>query len=203
MNQAKIRLSSTEIELIKNADWILTKNAIIEKIVQFFSSLQEEQKNELQLYRNKLPSRFYTASPKVSKGENYSGLPYVVLDYPRFFDESGFGAIRTMFWWGNFFSITLHMAGGNKKAFEEKLINAYALLWQEKFYYSISENEWIHHFSPENYISFSEMKEAEYRKRIKESQFVKIATKINLDRWETAEDFLLRRFKTLLEILAG
>jgi len=110
MNQAKIRLSSTEIELIKNADWILTKNAIIEKIVQFFSSLQEEQKNELQLYKNKLPSRFFTASPKVSKGENYSGLPYVVLDYPRFFDESGFGAIRTMFWWGNFFSITLHMA---------------------------------------------------------------------------------------------
>ena len=203
MNQAKIRLSSTEIELIKNADWILTKNAIIEKIVQFFSSLQEEQKNELQLYKNKLPSRFFTASPKVSKGENYSGLPYVVLDYPRFFDESGFGAIRTMFWWGNFFSITLHMASGHKKAFEEKLINACPLLRQKKFYCCISENEWIHHFSPENYISVSEMTEAEYRKRIIESQFVKIGTKINLDRWETAEDFLLSRFKTLLEILAG
>lgn len=203
MNQAKIRLSSTEIELIKNADWILTKNAIIEKIVQFFSSLQEEQKNELQLYKNKLPSRFFTASPKVSKGENYSGLPYVVLDYPRFFDESGFGAIRTMFWWGNFFSITLHMAGGHKKAFEEKLINDYPLLWQEKFYCCISENEWIHHFSPENYISVSEMTEAEYRKRIKESEFVKIATKISLDRWETAEDFLLSHFKALLGILAS
>jgi len=77
------------------------------------------------------------------------------------------------------------------------------LLRQKKFYSCISENEWIHHFSPENYISVSEMTEAEYRKRIKESEFVKIATKISLDRWETAEDFLLSRFKTLVEILAG
>lgn len=203
MNQAKIRLSSTEIELIKNADWILTKNAIIEKIVQFFSSLQEEQRNVLQLYENKLPSRFFTASPKISKGENYSGLPYVVLDYPRFFDESGFGAIRTMFWWGNFFSITLHISEGNKKVFEKKLINAYPLIQQEKFYCCISENEWIHHFFPENYISVSEMTEEAYRKRIEEASFVKIATKISLERWETAEDFLLNHYKSLLEILAG
>ncbi len=203
MNQAKIRLSSTEIELVKNADWILTKNAIIEKIVQFFSSLQEEQKNVLQLYKKRLPSGFFTTSPKVSKGENYSGLPYVVLDYPRFFDESGFGAIRTMFWWGNFFSITLHMAGINKKASEEKLCNAYTLLWQKNFHCCISKNEWIHHFSPENYISVSKMTEDEYRKRMKEAPFVKIATKISLDRWDTAETFLLRHFTTLLDILAG
>lgn len=203
MNQAKIRLSSTEIELIKNADWILTKNAIIEKIIQFFSSLQEEQKNVLLLYKYKLPSGFFTSSPKISKGENYAGLPYVVLDYPRFFDKSGFGAIRTMFWWGNFFSITLHIAGGNKKAFEEKLCSAYPLLWQENFHCCINENEWVHHFSSENYISVSKMTEDEYRKRMKETPFVKMATKINLDKWESAEDFLLRGFKTLLEILAG
>ena len=90
MNQAKIRLSATEIELIKNADWILTKNAVIEKIVLFFSSLQQEQESVLQLYKDKLPSKFFVSSPKISKGENYLGLPYVVLDYPRFFDESGF-----------------------------------------------------------------------------------------------------------------
>lgn len=202
MNQAKIRLSSTETELIKNADWILTKNAVMEKIVQFFASLQQEQRNVLMLYKNKLPSRFFTASPKISKGENYSGLPYVVLDYPRFFNESGFGAIRTMFWWGNFFSITLHVSGVNKRAFEEKLINAYPLIQQEKFYCCISENEWLHHFSAENYISVLEMTQDEYRKRMKETSFVKIATKISLDKWETAEESLINCFKTFLKILA-
>lgn len=203
MNQAKIRLSSTEIELIKNADWILTKNAVIEKIVLFFSSLQQEQESLLRLYKDKLPSKFLTSSPKISKGENYLGLPYVVLDYPRFFDESGFGAIRTMFWWGNFFSITLHLAGGNKKAFEEKLINAYPLLMDNEFYCCINVNEWVHQFSTENYIAVSGMEENEYTKQIKEAAFVKTATKISLDQWENAENFLINRFKTLLDLLAG
>lgn len=203
MNQAKIRLSATEIELIKNADWILTKNAIIEKIVQFFSSLQQQQERELQLYKNNLPLKFFTSSPKISKGENYEGLPYVVLDYPRFFNDSGFGAIRTMFWWGNFFSITLHMSGENKRAFEEQIINAYTQLRKEKFYSCINKNEWEHYFSAENYIALSEMTEDEYRKRIKETPFVKIATKISLDSWETAEDFLFSRYKNLIAILAG
>jgi hypothetical protein len=203
MNQAKIRLSATEIELIKNADWILTKNAIIEKIVQFFSSLQQQQERELQLYKNNLPLKFFTSSPKISKGENYEGLPYVVLDYPRFFNDSGFGAIRTMFWWGNFFSITLHMSGENKRAFEEQIINAYTQLRKEKFYSCINKNEWEHYFSAENYIALSEMTEDEYRKRIKETPFIKIATKISLDSWETAEDFLFSRYKNLIAILAG
>lgn len=203
MNQAKIRLSSTEIELIKNADWILTKNAVIEKIVLFFSSLQQEQESLLRLYKDKLPSKFLTSSPKISKGENYLGLPYVVLDYPRFFDESGFGAIRTMFWWGNFFSITLHLAGGNKKAFEEKLINSYPLLMDNEFYCCINVNEWVHQFSTENYIAVSGMAENEYTKQIKEAAFVKTATKISLDQWENAENFLINRFKTLLDLLAG
>ena len=203
MNQAKIRLSATEIELIKNADWILTKNAVIEKIILFFSSLQQEQESVLQLYKDKLPSKFFVSSPKISKGENYLGLPYVVLDYPRFFDESGFGAIRTMFWWGNFFSITLHLAGGNKKAFEEKIINAYPLLMDNEFYCCINVNEWAHQFSAENYIAVSEMPENEYTKQIKEAPFVKTATKISLDQWESAEDFLISRFKTLLDLLAG
>lgn len=203
MNQAKIRLSATEIELIKNADWILTKNAIIEKIVQFFSSLQQQQERELQLYKNNLPLKFFTSSPKISKGENYEGLPYVVLDYPRFFNDSGFGAIRTMFWWGNFFSITLHMSGENKRAFEEQIINVYTQLRKEKFYSCINKNEWEHYFSAENYIALSEMTEDEYRKRIKETPFVKIATKISLDSWETAEDFLFSRYKNLIAILAG
>jgi hypothetical protein len=203
MNQAKIRLSSTETELIKNADWILTKNTIIEKIVLFFSSLQTEQESILSSYKNKLPSRFFSSSPKISRGENYSGLPYIVLDYPRFFDDSGFGAIRTMFWWGNFFSVTLHISGGNKKTFEQKLINAYPLIQQEEFYCCINENEWIHHFRPENYVPVSEMPKEAYSKQINEALFVKIATKISVDRWETAEDFLLTHYKSLLEILAG
>jgi hypothetical protein len=41
-------------------------------------------------------------------------------------------AIRTMFWWGNFFSVTLHMKGNYREHFQEKLIGNYALVRKRK-----------------------------------------------------------------------
>ena len=54
-------------------------------------------------------------SPKISKGENYRGLPYVMLDYPRLFGREEVLAIRTFFWWGHGFSVTLHLKGGYRE----------------------------------------------------------------------------------------
>ena len=50
--------------------------------------------------------------PKISKGEKYKGLPWVMLDYPRIFGKEDIMAIGTRFWWGHYFSVTLHLKGG-------------------------------------------------------------------------------------------
>ncbi len=34
-----------------------------------------------------------------------------MLDYPRAFGRDSIFACRTFFWWGRFFSLTLHLAG--------------------------------------------------------------------------------------------
>jgi len=60
-------------------------------------------------------------SPKISRGENYLGLPYLVLDYPRLFRPDAVLAIRTFFWWGHFFSSTLQLSGGYKTEFLSRL----------------------------------------------------------------------------------
>ena len=41
-----------------------------------------------------LPAEMLFHSPKISKGENYKGLPYVMLDYPRCFGKTDIFAIR-------------------------------------------------------------------------------------------------------------
>src|SRR5438105_15186190 len=124
MDRAKIRLSSKEMELVTNADWILTKNTIIEKTKILFGELQEVMTSTF----NPVAANDYTrVPPKISKGENYRGLPYLILDYPRLFEKENILAIRTMFWWGNFFSITLHLAGSYKKQHEEKCIQVYSI----------------------------------------------------------------------------
>jgi len=202
MNQAKIRLSSKEMELITNADWILTKNQIIEKIIRFFSALQQEQRKLATSDKNRLKERFINSSPKISKGENYQGLPYVVLDYPRFFDKEGFGAIRTLFWWGNFFSTTLHISGNNKDLFADKVLKAYKLLQEKDFYFCINHTEWQHDFSPENYVAVNQLPFSEYKSMVQKKTFLKLSKVITLDQWEAAEKTMLEDFKTIAIILA-
>ena len=122
MDKAKIRLSQKEAELIINAEFILTKNAILEKVKQLLSGLQEKQQEFMNHHQLFFENDKSMLSPKISKGENYKGLPYLILDYPRIFSASDIFAVRTMFWWGHSFSTTLHLAGNYKKRFEEKQI---------------------------------------------------------------------------------
>src|SRR5215510_10733018 len=116
MDTAKIRLSPDEEALINRTDWILTKNKILEKVKHLLSELQSSQTLTLQGIST-VPHKLIESSPKISKGENYKGLPWLVLDYPRLFNKESFFAIRTLFWWGNFFSTTLHISGNYKDTY--------------------------------------------------------------------------------------
>src|SRR5688572_30593643 len=107
---AKIQLSTLELELVNNTEWILTKNGIIEKVKKLLHDIQMAQHEVLIAAQDQLPAEVLMPSPKISRGENYKGLPYLILDNPRFFDKQDIFAIRTMFWWGHFFSITLHVS---------------------------------------------------------------------------------------------
>jgi hypothetical protein len=107
----KIHLSILETELIQNKEWILTKRKIIEKVYLLFGSTHDSYK-EILKNEQLLPEPHYkNITGKISKGENYHGLPYVILDYPALFSKEDIFAVRTMFWWGNFFSISLHLSG--------------------------------------------------------------------------------------------
>jgi hypothetical protein len=116
MNAAKVQLSSAEMTLVCDPAWILTKNAIMTKVVALLAALSERY---VEVYapltgEGGLPP---TQPPKISKGENYRGLPYVMLDYPRIFGKEDVFAIRTMFWWGHYFSVTLHLKGIYKEIY--------------------------------------------------------------------------------------
>jgi len=198
MDKAKIRLSSKEMELVTNADWILTKNTIIEKAKNLFGELQEMMTEDL---GRVLTHNYTKVPPKISKGENYRGLPYLILDYPRLFEKENIFAIRTMFWWGNFFSITLHMAGSYKKQDEEKCILAYPVFRDNDFFICINKEQWEHHFDPSNYALVKNLSPMEWKKIISENSFIKIANKHPLHHWNDAVNKLAVDFKVLTDVI--
>ena len=109
-------LSPKELELVNNADWILTKNAVIQKVYLLFGELSETYRSALENNPSFTPEDIGARSPKISKGEHYEGLPWVMLDHPRNFTGDDSFGIRSFFWWVNFCSITLQLSG----RFQEK-----------------------------------------------------------------------------------
>src|SRR5687768_4616967 len=151
MNAAKIQLSAEELSLVQNAGWLLTKNTIIEKVFALFGDIAHEVRDTVTARPVLLPSAVLVPSPKISKGENYKGLPWVMCDYPRLFNRQDIFAIRTMFWWGHFFSVTLHLKGMYKEKYQQQLINNLPLLSEASFNVCISGEEWRHEFEEDNY----------------------------------------------------
>jgi hypothetical protein len=196
---AKIRLSAKEQELAANKDFILTKNGIIRKTQLFFGELAEEQ-TKICLT---LPSlqEFISIPPKISKGENYKGFPWLVLDYPRIFLKEDVFTIRTMFWWGHCFSITLHLAGKYKLQFESKITGAYSLLKNENLYCCINKEQWQHHFEKDNYIPVNEFSAKEFSNTIALKPFLKIAASCGLADWDNAGEAMLRHFVQFVQII--
>ena len=200
MDATKIRLSAKEAELITNADWILTKNEILKKVKHLFEALMKEQQMHL-LSCYGLPAEILVPPPKISKGENYRGLPYLVLDHPRYFDKDNTFAIRTLFWWGNFFSVTLHLAGRYKKKYEQAIVSSYKLLKEQDIYCCVQDDPWEHHFERNNYTPLEELNEDSFKKIIVEKDFIKLAKKLSLHDWDNAMQRLTGDFRLLADLL--
>jgi len=201
MDEAKIRLSAKEMELVTNAGWILTKNDIMQKAKWRLEQLQQQMTDHVQQLPQPLTIDISKVSPKISKGENYKGLPYLVLDYPRIFEKENVFAIRTMFWWGNFFSITLHLGGIYKEAFEEKIIAATDIFKSNDFAWCINTDEWEHHFETSNYIPLTTYTANEFKTLVEKNSFIKKARQYPLQQWNDIPENLISDFKLILRIL--
>jgi hypothetical protein len=195
MDAAKIRLSKEEMTLVTDPEWILTKNSIILKVVELLARLSDDWRGLWELRKGYFPPELQTASPRISKGENYKGLPYVVLDFPRAFGREDIFAIRTLFWWGHYFSMTLHLRGRYKQLFLPVIREHVQRLALAGFHIGGSEDEWRHEHDP---VSDEEEMEAILAGR----SFLKLSATCGLDRWEEAPDRLGQMFRELLETLA-
>ncbi|TMI64786.1 MAG: hypothetical protein E6H07_02395 [Bacteroidetes bacterium] len=200
-HRAKIQFSELEQSLMRNAEWILTKNAIMEKMKWLLQDCQDEQAALFSNMHSSLPAEIFITSAKISKGENYDGLPWLMLDYPRHFEKENSFAIRTLFWWGNFFSVTLHLSGKYKEQYAANIISQYDTLNQNDFYLCVNNTEWEHHFEKTNYIPVNKTDIDAFLQIINEKNFIKLSVKIDLYQWENLPEQVVSITKTIMEML--
>jgi hypothetical protein len=201
MQSAKIQLSAEHIKLVTDAGWILTKNEILARIKTAFEALHSWQQHTFESYL--LPVDILKPGGKISRGENYLGLPWIVLDNPRHFIRGNVFAIRTLFWWGRFFSTTLHLSGNWQQKMEQKLVNAFEQLQQDNIKICYSNDEWVHDVTAPSYISLKLMNKESFRKIIEEAPFVKIVAYTGIENIENATEILKQQFDFFMKLIGN
>ncbi len=200
MSPAKVTLSSEERELVTATGWILTKNAIIQKVYQLFGEVSAAY--TLAWEKSSIDDKeiIGTLSPKISRGEQYEGLPWVMLDQPRYYtQEDGFG-IRSFFWWGNGFSITLQLTGKYQLLYAGA-IHRYFTLYPERsenWLMGTGQDQWAHHFREDNYKALELAPEV-----FSSHHFIKLTKRFPLQEWDRMPELLNVSFEEILQMLGN
>ena len=199
MEEAKISLSPSEFELVTNVEIILTKNRVLQKIQESLGHLGNQEQEYIEInHFSQLPE--LAIGPKISRGENYLGLPYIILDYPRYSKGEDLFFIRQMFWWGHFFSSTLQVKGKYKKALIEGMQRNKFTELTNLYFLAIHNDPWQHHFEPDNYKQIATINENELEQLFNSQEYIKIAANWPLHRYNQANDLLFESWKYLLKI---
>jgi len=198
MNAAKIHLSEEELALVQNGAILLTKNNIIQKVYTLFGSLSESLRARYEGTNINYPEILNTY-PKISKGENFQGLPYVMMDYPRLFGKEDILAIRNFFWWGHNFTVTLHMKGFYKDQLSKSIVANAPALENAGFRICLSGDEWEHDLDAANWMENAI--ETITEKIIQEAPFCKIACSIPLHQWRQIETILEEKHQIVDAVL--
>lgn len=200
-SRTKIVFSADELDRMNDSSFLLSKRLISDKIIEQFSKLSEELLTAAKQLNDPYLDSISAISGKISKGENYKGLPYIVLDCPRHFKDSDVLAFRTMFWWGNFFSCTLHLAGQCLDHYRSALEESYSKLMDiEGLYVSVGNSAWQYHYEPDNYQSFHQAcpNEQIWQNHLKGRSFIKLSKKLSIGEYKTLPSQAISTFDSLM-----
>jgi hypothetical protein len=196
-------LTEEEKQLAFDAGWIYRKNSVIQKVMELLGQLQLQLAEHALTRTFVFPEGCLQRGGKISKGERYKELPWVILDYPRYFVQENVFAFRTMFWWGHYFSCTLHLGGHIKEQYASALKEGYAQLAAAGFYVYLPEDPWEHDFENGNYKAVEAFTQQEWAALVGERKFIKLARPFPLQLWEKVIRETVACYTALLTILGN
>lgn len=194
-------LTAAEKELVVNADWLYLKNNVLKKVMTLLGHLQQALEAYPGTKTFPFPEDALRLGGKISRGERYKELPYLILDYPRFFSKDNIFAFRTMFWWGHYFIATLHLAGKEKDKYSDVIAAAWQVLAEHQFQVYLQEEPWHHDLENENYKLISAIPELEFKQLIARRSFIKLAKPYSFEEWGKIVPEVVGDYALLLQVL--
>ncbi|MBK7106751.1 MAG: hypothetical protein IPH62_15865 [Ignavibacteriae bacterium] len=194
-----ILFTDFEKTIILDKDFLKAKTIIIDKIHIQLEETRKRISDIINQSNFKFEKLIDKKIGKIFKGENYLSLPYVVLDYPKLFSKENTFTFRTMFWWGNYFSSTLHLEGFYLEKYKEIIFDRQHLLKNKNIYFSVAKTPWEYHFNKSNYILIDKINLETQSQR----KFIKLSKRFEFSDYENLPELSSQYFSFLLKILSN
>ncbi|NND09166.1 MAG: hypothetical protein HKN87_22575 [Saprospiraceae bacterium] len=191
------KLTRFELALISDANLLTAKRIALEKIQAILQQTKQLLEEALTTSTLSLPMGENVYAGKISRGENYRGLPYLILDFPAYFEHEDVYAFRTMFWWGHFFSVTLHLQGQYWLQHQQSVFNNFDALLGKHYFIAIGSTPWEYHYNEDNYVLLT----GQHRDLLGELPFLKISKQIPLDQSMEVTSSATEFFSNMAEAL--
>lgn len=180
MESSKVTLSPQEWALVLDPSFILTKNLVIEKVYTLLGQVALSYQQITAALPEAYQGDWLQWTPKISRGEKYRELPWVMLDYPRKYTPADTHAIRSFFGWGSEFSIHLILQGASR----DRWLNN-ARHWIEtahsEWMIDMSDDPWQHHRDQQRCVPLCTTSLEELNRR----PFIKYSCWLPLTKWDT------------------
>jgi hypothetical protein len=191
-------ITPEELETILNTDFFVKKESALLKISDCFAGLRDRLSQLAGQNKAFFPPGAVETVGKISRGERYCSLPYLVLDYPAVFARGGSFAFRTIFLWGRYFSFTVLISGEYYSKYRSRL-PAINLLSGKDFYLFTGADPYEHHFEEGNYQPVD--KPALQADSFKNRDFFKLARKLDLERSGEMQEYGVETYRLFLEAM--
>jgi len=195
-NSLVMKPTDEELQILKDNHFLKVKNELSAKIITHLSEIERALHSDLENSTFSFPQGTFVKAGKISKGEQYQGLPYFILDYPRLFKQNEVFSFRTMLWWGHHFSCTLHLSGALLQNNKEKI--CVHLLEMSDIYFCINDTPWEYHYQENNYLKINQLNKEQLLEQIDKNGFIKLSNYISVDLWNEYKSFTLATFARFL-----
>lgn len=140
------KLNNDEFNLISDTWYPIIKKGAIEKIKAQLADLGAQMQDNQ-------PHLNY----KISAGENYLNLPYLILDFPKISGPNFPFVFRTLFWWGKPISCQVLVRNNLYNNTIDKLL----YLSHPNTLVLVGDNLWENDFSSQHFKSVAELSDIE------------------------------------------
>ncbi|MCB9230214.1 MAG: hypothetical protein H6581_01005 [Bacteroidia bacterium] len=175
--------SQEELSVLGDRRFMQLKAAADPKIKELLFGVKQKIESVFQADLEKFKGNIQFKPAKFSRGENYHGFAYRVMDFPSSLSGENIFLFRTLFLWGHHFSFHFILKGDPLTQFLPKIEQNWSKT-SEKTWLSTQNSPWEWEFTPETHLRASDISSKQLLEQVESGNFLKISQKVETEEYQ-------------------